>query len=104
MNLNLEQYRFKQNLKSDSFTSFVKFQNEFKLVFYFVVSFHILSVKTNYEEFSNLKRIEKKIEKSSIKQMIGLDREDMKSIMPIFSQENTEMIVCMEKSCFEMEW
>ena len=40
--------------------------------------FHILSVKTSYEEFSNLKRIEKKIEKNSIKSMIGFDREDMK--------------------------
>ena len=44
--------------------------------------FHILSVKTNYEEFSNSKRIEKKIEKkiekSSIKPIIGFDRGDMK--------------------------
>ena len=39
---------------------------------------HFLSVKTNYEEFSNLKRIEKKIEKSSIKSIIGFDRDDMK--------------------------
>ena len=39
---------------------------------------HILSAKTNYEEFSNLKRIEKKIEKSSVKPMIGFDRKDMK--------------------------
>ena len=34
--------------------------------------FHILSVKINYEEFSNLKRIEKKIDKSSVKPIIGL--------------------------------
>ena len=36
------------------------------------------SVKTNYEEFLNLKRIEKKIKKSSVKLIIGFDREDMK--------------------------
>ena len=40
--------------------------------------FHILSVRTDYEEFSNLKRIEKKIEKSSIKPIIGFDREVIK--------------------------
>ena len=40
--------------------------------------FHILLVKTNYGEFSNLKRIKKKIEKSSVKPAIGFDREDMK--------------------------
>ena len=40
--------------------------------------FHILSVKTNYEEFSNLKRIEKNIEKSSIKLNLGFDQVDMK--------------------------
>ena len=40
--------------------------------------FHILLVKTSYEEFSNLKRIEKKIEKSRITPIIGFDREDMK--------------------------
>ena len=39
--------------------------------------FHILLVKTSYEEFSNLERIEKKIETSSIKPIIGFDREDM---------------------------
>ena len=49
------------------------------IVVYFNYSlFHILSVKTNYEEFSNLNRIEKKFEKSSIKPMTGFDREDMK--------------------------
>ena len=32
----------------------------------------ILSVKTNYEAFSNLRKIEKKIEKSSINPIIGL--------------------------------
>ena len=42
-------------------------------------SFHILLVKTNYKKFSNLKRIEKKIEKRSIKPIIGFDREDMKT-------------------------
>ena len=40
--------------------------------------FQVLSVKTSYEEFSNLKRIQKKIEKSSIKPIIGFDREDIK--------------------------
>ena len=40
--------------------------------------FHVLSVKTNSEEFLNLKRAEKKIEKSSIKPIIGFDQEDMK--------------------------
>ena len=40
--------------------------------------FHILLVKTSYEEFSNLERNEKKVETSSIKPMIGLDRDDRK--------------------------
>ena len=40
--------------------------------------FHILLVKTSYEEFSNVERIEKKIETNSIKPIIGFDREDMK--------------------------
>ena len=40
--------------------------------------FHILLVKTSYEEFSNLEGIEKKIETSSIKLIIGFDQEDMK--------------------------
>ena len=35
--------------------------------------FHILSVKTNYEEVPNLKRIEKKIEKILIKPIIRFD-------------------------------
>ena len=40
--------------------------------------FHILLVRTNYEEFSNLKRIEKKIEKISINPIIDFDLENMK--------------------------
>ena len=40
--------------------------------------FHILSVKTNYEEFLNLKRIGKNTEKSSINPIVGCDQEDMK--------------------------
>ena len=40
--------------------------------------FHILMVKTNYEEFSNLKRIEKKTRKSSFKPIISFDPADMK--------------------------
>ena len=39
--------------------------------------FRILLVKTNYEEFSNLERTEKKIETSSIKPIIGSDQEDI---------------------------
>ena len=54
------------------------FYHTYTVKVYYQSLFDILSVKTNYEEFSNLKRIEKKIEKSSDKQTIGFDREDMK--------------------------
>ena len=50
----------------------------FGLPFSMYSLFHMLSVKTSYEEFWNLKRVGKKIEKSSIKPIIGFDREDMK--------------------------
>ena len=42
------------------------------------LDYYILSVKTNYEKFSSLKRIEKKIEKNSVKPKIGFDLEGMK--------------------------
>ena len=55
--------------------------------------FHILSVKSSYQEFLNLQRIEKKIEKSSIKQIIGFDREDMKNYITSYRTKMIEKIV-----------
>ena len=40
--------------------------------------FDILIMKTNYHQLENFKRIEKKLEKSSINRIIGFDHKDMK--------------------------
>ena len=40
--------------------------------------FHILIIKTSYHQLENFKRIEKKLEKSSINRIIGFDHKDMK--------------------------
>ena len=44
----------------------------------YVYLFHILAIRTNNHQLENLKRIQKKIEKSTINQITGFHCKDMK--------------------------
>ena len=64
----------------DEFLFLQKFGNSelyLQLILYKIIVYFISS-RSKSEEVSNLKRIEKKVKKSSIKPIIGFDRGDMK--------------------------
>ena len=63
---------------STSIKSLMNLSKTFNIIFFFYDLFHILMTKTNYDQLENFKRIEKKIEKSSVNQIAAFDHKYIK--------------------------
>ena len=81
----IKQYQMKKILVifSISFKSLMNLIETFNINCFLYSLFHILMTKTNYDQSENLKRCEKKIEKSSVNAIAAFDHKYMKYIFTV---------------------